>query len=117
MCAIVARAISLSRDQNRQGQERSGDVRKLLRIRKEALDWILAHREAAAEIWIKRANLKEPKAVILRTWDFYPRETVAMFPPKGVEQNLADALKFKFIKEPLTPEQVRQMIASEFAPE
>lgn len=42
--------------------------------------------------------------MVLKTWDFYPREALRMFPPRGVEQNLADALKFKFIREPLTPE-------------
>ncbi|MBI2371130.1 MAG: ABC transporter substrate-binding protein [Deltaproteobacteria bacterium] len=98
-------------------QERPDDIRKLLRLRKEALDWIHTHKEAAADIWSKRANLKEPRPVLLKAWDFYPREALRMFPPKGVEQNLADALKFKFIARPLTPEQVRQMIAKEFAPE
>lgn len=97
--------------------ERPEPVRGFQRARKQAFDWMYAHRSEAAELWIKRADLRIPKAIILKTWDFVPRDAVRMFPPKGVRQTLDDALKLKFIREPLTPEQVRQMLAVEFAPE
>ncbi|MBI3078426.1 MAG: ABC transporter substrate-binding protein [Deltaproteobacteria bacterium] len=97
--------------------ERPEAVRAFQRARKQAFDWMYARRSEAAEIWIKRADLKMPKAIVLKTWDMVPREAVRMFAPKGVEQTLADALKLKFIREPLTAEQKRQMLAVEFAPE
>jgi NitT/TauT family transport system substrate-binding protein len=86
--------------------------------------WLDAHRDVAVRFWrayaasiewmyknpnISLANLAkynsisvdEAKAVL----PFYPQKALAIYPVASFEKSVSDAVSFKFITAPLTPEQ------------
>lgn len=85
-------------------------ARAFLRANKEALDFIFSQPDEAAKIWAKGAKLKEPPEVIKESWKFYSAKSLALEPIVGIERSIADAVRFKFLKKPFTPEDLKRHI-------
>jgi NitT/TauT family transport system substrate-binding protein len=75
-------------------------VRGFLRATQEAIRFIFAQQDEAAKIWIKNAEIKESLPLVKEAWKFYSAQAMALSPLVGVDQSLADAVKFKFLKTP-----------------
>jgi NitT/TauT family transport system substrate-binding protein len=73
-------------------------VRGFLWATQEAIKFIFAQQEEAAAIWIKGAQLKENPSLVREAWRYYRPEGMVLSPIVGVDQSLADAVKFKFLK-------------------
>jgi NitT/TauT family transport system substrate-binding protein len=83
---------------------------------KNALGFIFAHPDEAANIWIKHAKLKEPPEVVRETWKFYSPKSLAFSPIQGIDRSLEDAVKFKFVKTPFSREDLNKAIDLSFIP-
>ena len=79
-------------------------VRGFLRATQEAIRFIFAQPDEAAQIWIKNAEIKESLPLVKQAWKFYSAQAMVLSPIAGVEQSLADAVKFKFLKKPYSQE-------------
>jgi NitT/TauT family transport system substrate-binding protein len=51
-----------------------------------------------------------PDSVVRTVRDFIPKETMTPDRMVGLDQVVADAVKFKFLPAPLTPEQVKELV-------
>lgn len=91
-------------------------LRGFLRAHQKGLDFMFANPKETTKIWMKRADLKLPEATVLKTWDFYTRSASAAKPIKGVQTTMEDAVKFKFLKAPLSQAQVDRLIDLSYLP-
>lgn len=91
-------------------------VRGFLRGHQRGLDFMFRNPKETAKIWAKRADLKLPEPVVLKTWDFYDREAMAPKPVVGVEKTMEDAIQFKFLKRPLTKTELDKLIDLSYLP-
>jgi NitT/TauT family transport system substrate-binding protein len=91
-------------------------MRGFLRATQDAIKFIFTQQEEAAKIWIKNAELKESPALVKQAWKFYSAEGMALSPLAGVDQSLADAVKFKFLKKPFSREDFNRGTDLSFLP-
>lgn len=91
-------------------------LKGFLRGHQRGLDFMLRNPKETAKIWAKRADLKLAEPVVLKTWDFYNREAMAPKPIVGVDKTMEDAVKFKFLKAPLSQAQVDRLIDLSYLP-
>jgi NitT/TauT family transport system substrate-binding protein len=94
--------VNLARDDFLKKQPNA--MRGFLSATRNAIQFIFANQDEAANIWIKNAKLKEPLEVVKETWKFYSPKQMALSPIKGIDRSLDDALKFKFVKKPFARE-------------
>ena len=85
-------------------------TRAFMRALQKAQDFMFDQREETAKIWIRRANLKLPESTLIRVYDFYTRESVALKPIRGIQTTVEDAIRFKFLKQPLTQAELDRLI-------
>jgi NitT/TauT family transport system substrate-binding protein len=91
--------------------EKSPEVAKAyFRAHQKALDFMFNNREETVRIWIKGANFKLPPAVVLKTYDFYTKDAMALKPIKGIQTTMEDAINLKFLKQPMTQEELNRLI-------
>jgi NitT/TauT family transport system substrate-binding protein len=91
-------------------------VKGFFRAHQKAIDFIFDRPEETTDIWIKRAGLKFSKAQVLKSWDFYTKSAMAYKPIKGVQATMQDAIKFKFLKKPLTQTELGKLIDHRYLP-
>lgn len=91
-------------------------LRGFLRAHQRAIDFIFDNPKETAKIWMKRADLKLPEAIVLKTWDFYQRSEVALKSVRGVQPTMQDAIKFKFLKKALTQAELDRLIDLSYLP-
>jgi NitT/TauT family transport system substrate-binding protein len=85
-------------------------ARAFFKAHQKAVEYMLDNREETAKIWIKRADLKIPESAILKTWDFYSKPAMAAKPVRGIKATMEDAIKFNFLKQPLTQAEINSLI-------
>ena len=85
-------------------------VKKFFRAYQKAVDFIFDKREEAAKIWIRRADLKLSEPMVLKAWDYFSKQAMALKPIKGIQATMEDAIKFKFLKQPLTQAELDRLI-------
>jgi len=91
--------------------EKNGEAaRGFMRALQKAQDFMFDNREETVKIWIRRANLKLPESTLLKVYDFYTRESVALKPIRGIQTTMADAMKFKFLWQPLSQAELDRLI-------
>jgi NitT/TauT family transport system substrate-binding protein len=89
-------------------QNRKEVVARFMQGYRDALDWMYSD-PAALKTYEEFSEI--PAAVMKTARDeYFPKDKVWPDEVKGLDLVLADALKNKFISQPLTPEQVREMI-------
>lgn len=91
-------------------------LKGFLRAHQKAVDFMFESPRETTKIWIKRAELKLPEATVLKTWEFYSRAALAAKPVRGVEKTMEDAVKFKFLKAPLSQAEVAKLIDLSYLP-
>jgi NitT/TauT family transport system substrate-binding protein len=91
-------------------------VRGFLHAQQKALDFIFDNPKETVRIWIRRAEIKMPEATVLKTWEFYTRAALVAKPIKGIQKTMEDAVKFKFLKQPLPKTDVDKLIDLSYLP-
>ena len=91
-------------------------VRGFFRAHHKALDYMFENKADTAKIWIRRAELKLPESVVLKTWDYYSRATLALKPIRGVQATIEEGIRNKFLTQPLTQAEINTLIDASFAP-
>ncbi len=87
-----------------------GVVRGFFRAHQRAVEYMLDHKEETTKIWIKKADLKFPESAVLKTWEFYSKPGMAAKPIRGLQQTIDDAIRFNFLKQPLTQAEINSLI-------
>ncbi|MBI2182841.1 MAG: ABC transporter substrate-binding protein [Deltaproteobacteria bacterium] len=85
-------------------------VRGFFRAHQRAVEYMLDHKEETTKIWIRKADLKYPETAVLKTWDFYSKPAMAAKPIRGLQQTIDDAIRFNFLKQPLTQAEINSLI-------
>jgi NitT/TauT family transport system substrate-binding protein len=91
-------------------------VRGFFRAQQKALDYIFEHKADTAKIWIRRAELKFPESAVLKTWDYYSRQAMALKPIRGLQATIEDGIRNKFLTQPLTQAEINALIDLSFLP-
>jgi NitT/TauT family transport system substrate-binding protein len=91
-------------------------VRGYFRAQQRALDYMFEHKEDAAKLWIRRAELKYPESAVLKTWDYYSRAAMALKPIRGLQATIEDGIRNKFLTQPLTQAEINNLIDLSFLP-
>jgi NitT/TauT family transport system substrate-binding protein len=91
-------------------------VRGYFRAQQRALDYMFEHKEDAARLWIRRAELKYPESAVLKTWDYYNRAAMALKPIRGLQATIEDGIRNKFLTQPLTQAEIKSLIDLSFLP-
>jgi NitT/TauT family transport system substrate-binding protein len=97
--------------------ERNPDtVRAFFRAYQRSMDFMFENRQETAKIWIRHGKLKLGEAMVLKALDFYPRSAVAFRPVKGVSTTIEDAIRFNFLKQPLSQAELERLIDLRYLP-
>ncbi|TMA12796.1 MAG: ABC transporter substrate-binding protein [Deltaproteobacteria bacterium] len=91
-------------------------VRAFFRAHQKAVEFMMDRPQESAKIWIRKAELKFPESAVLKTWEFYRKPQLALKPIRGIQTNIDEAVKFKFLKEPLGKAQIDRLIDLSFLP-
>jgi NitT/TauT family transport system substrate-binding protein len=96
-------------------QKHPDAVRAYFRAYQKALDFMFENRQETVRIWLKR-GLKSTEALALRSYDFYTKASMALKPIKGIQTTMEDAVKFNFLKQPLTQAELDRLIDLRYLP-
>lgn len=91
-------------------------VRGFFRAHQKAVAYMLDHPEDTTEIWMRKAGLKLPKSAVLKTWEFYSKSAMTMKPIRGMKTSVEDAVKLKFLKQPLSQSEIDRLIDLSYVP-
>jgi NitT/TauT family transport system substrate-binding protein len=91
-------------------------VKAFFRAQQKAVDYMMDHPQESAKIWMRKAELKFPESAVLKTWDFYRKPQMALKPIRGVQTSIQDAVRFKFLKQPLSKAELDRLIDLSFLP-
>ena len=90
-------------------------VRAFFRAYQKALDFMFENRQETVKIWLAR-GLKSTPALALKSYDFYTKSSMALTPIKGIQTNMEDAIKFNFLKQPLSQAELDRLIDLKYLP-
>lgn len=90
-------------------------VRGYFRAYQKALDFMFANRQETVKIWLKR-GLKSTEPLALKTYDFFTKPALVLKPVKGVQPTIEDAVRFNFLKQPLSQAEVDRLIDLKYLP-
>jgi NitT/TauT family transport system substrate-binding protein len=77
---------------------------------RETVDWMYSDPKAEE---MYAAKVKQPLSIIKDTVaQFYPKETMQSVEFKDLKGSVADAVKLKFLDQPLTEAQMKEMIVT-----
>lgn len=85
-------------------------VRGFFRAHQRAVEFMMDHKEETTKIWIRKSDLKLPESAVLKTWEFYNKPAMAAKPIRGLQQTIDDAIRFNFLKQPLTQAEINSLI-------
>ena len=85
-------------------------VRGFFRAHQRAVEYMMDHKEETTKIWIRKADLKLSESAVLKTWEFYNKPAMAAKPIRGLQQTIDDAIRFNFLKQPLTQADINSLI-------
>ena len=88
-------------------QNRKSAIERFMQAYRENVEWMYSD-PAALKTYGDFSGL--PDTIVQRVREFIPKETMAPDRIVGMDQVVADAIKLKFINEPLTAEQVKEFI-------
>jgi len=91
-------------------------VRGFLRAIKKALDLAFQSPREVVEIWNKETGEEVPLAAALEEYKVVTKEMSALAPIKGLEESMKQAVTFKFLAKPLSPEEVKKFFVYDYAP-
>jgi NitT/TauT family transport system substrate-binding protein len=88
-------------------EQRRGALGRFMRGYLETIDWMYSDPDAL-KLYGEYSQL--PATVVQRVREFIPKETIAPERVVGLDQIVADAVKLKFIADPLTPAQIKEFV-------
>ena len=88
-------------------EQRRDALARFMRAYLETVDWMYAD-PAALKLYGEYSGL--PAAVVQQVREFIPKDTMAPERVVGLDQIVADAVKLKFIADPLTPAQLKDFV-------
>lgn len=88
-------------------EQRREALARFMRAYLETIDWMYAD-PAALKLYGEYSGL--PAAVVQQVREFIPKDTMAPERVVGLDQIVADAVKLKFIADPLTPVQLKDFV-------
>jgi NitT/TauT family transport system substrate-binding protein len=88
-------------------EKRRGAVERFMQGYRETLDWMYSD-PAALKRYAEFSGL--PESVVRHAREFIPKETILPGKIVGMDQIIADAVKLKFIANPLTKEQIEDFV-------
>jgi NitT/TauT family transport system substrate-binding protein len=91
-------------------------VRAFFRAHQRAVEYMMDNKEETTKIWIRKAELKLPESAVLKTWDFYSKPAMAMKPIRGVQTTMEDAVRLKFLQQPLSKAELDRLIDLSYLP-
>lgn len=91
-------------------------VRAFFRAYNKTMDFMLANRQETAKLWIKHGKFDISEATAVKAIDFYTRASVALKPIKGIPSTMEDAIKFKFLTQPLSQAEMEKLIDLRYVP-
>jgi len=91
-------------------------VRAFFKAYDKTMDFMFQNRQETAKIWIRHGKFEISEATAVKAIDFYTRASVAFKPVKGIPVLMEDGVKFKFLKEPLTPAEIEKLIDLRYVP-
>lgn len=92
-------------------------LRRFLEVQKRSWDWIFNNQQEAVQIWKERAELDESEEVLLSSFDFYDRENMRLAPLEGRETIVRDAIRFGFVQERPSEEELNELFDLSYLPE
>ena len=91
-------------------------VRAFFKAYSKTMDFMLANRQETAKLWIKHGKFDISEATAVKAIGFYTHATVAMKPLKGMQIIMEDAIKFKFLTQPLSQADLEKLIYLRYVP-
>ena len=91
-------------------------VRAFFRAQQRAVEYMLDNKEETTKIWIRKAELKLPESAVLKTWDFYSKPALALKPIRGLQTTIEDAVRLKFLHQPLSKAELDRLIDLSYLP-
>ncbi len=91
-------------------------VRAFFRAYHKIQDFIFENRQETARIWIRQGKLDLSEATALKAIDFFTRSALAFKPIKGIPLTMEDAIKFNFLKQPLSQAELEKLIDLRYLP-
>jgi NitT/TauT family transport system substrate-binding protein len=88
-------------------EQRRDALGRFMRGYLETIDWMYSDPDAL-KLYGEYSQL--PASVVQRVREFIPKETIAPERVVGLDQIVADAVKLKFIADPLTPAQIKEFV-------
>jgi len=88
-------------------EQRRDALGRFMRGYLETIDWMYSDPDAL-KLYGEYSQL--PATVVQRVREFIPKETIAPERVVGLDQIVADAVKLKFIADPLTPTQIKEFV-------
>jgi NitT/TauT family transport system substrate-binding protein len=88
-------------------EQRRAALGRFMRGYLETIDWMYSDPDAL-KLYGEYSQL--PPAVVQRVREFIPKDTIAPERIVGLDQIVADAVKLKFITDPLTPAQIKEFV-------
>jgi NitT/TauT family transport system substrate-binding protein len=91
-------------------------VRAFFRAQQRAVEYMLDNKEETTKIWIRKAELKFPESAVLKTWAFYSKSALALKPIRGLQTTMEDAVRLKFLQQPLSKAELDRLIDLSYLP-
>jgi len=88
-------------------EQRRDALGRFMRGYLETIDWMYSDPDAL-KLYGEYSQL--PATVVQRVREFIPKDTIAPERVVGLDQIVADAVKLKFIADPLTPAQIKELV-------
>lgn len=88
-------------------EQRRDALGRFMRGYLETIDWMYSDPDAL-KLYGEYSQL--PATVVQRVREFIPKDTIAPERVVGLDQIVADAVKLKFIADPLTPAQIKEFV-------
>ena len=88
-------------------EQRRDALGRFMRGYLETIDWMYSDPDAL-KLYSEYSQL--PATVVQRVREFIPKDTIAPERVVGLDQIVADAVKLKFIADPLTPAQIKEFV-------
>jgi NitT/TauT family transport system substrate-binding protein len=88
--------------------KRRDALERYMRAYRETIDWMYSDDPAVLRHYAEYSGFSE--SVVKRVREFIPKETMAPDRIMGMDEIIADAMKQRFIAQPLTPEQIAEFV-------
>lgn len=91
-------------------------LRGFLTAWQQAWEWSFENKAEAIEIYQQAFDIEQDAGSIQDSFDYYTPQMVRLAPIQGLDQVVDDAVRFELIEQPLTEQQLSELVDTSFAP-